>query len=65
MLIKKARIENIGAFLKDGDELSVVFPLNNNKKIINPIKEHFSPVRNIHTTKSNGNDMKISGKVQS
>jgi len=55
----------MGAFLKDGDESSVVFPLNNNKKTINPIKEHLSPVRNIRTTKTNGNDMKISGKVQS
>jgi len=55
----------MGAFLKDADESSVVFPVSNNKKNISPIKEHFSAARNIRTTKSNGNDMKISAKVQS
>lgn len=27
LLVKKAKIENIGAFLKDGDETSVVLPV--------------------------------------
>jgi len=57
LLIKKAKIENMGAFLKDGDESSVIIPIEktrSKKGSLSQVRELNSPLRNPRLAKSNG-----------
>ena len=60
MLIRKAKIENLTTFLKEGDESHVAFPVNKSppKKVssLSMSRDPLSPTRNLRHGKSNGND---------
>jgi hypothetical protein len=59
LLIRQAKIENLSAFLKDGDEGQVILPVKKSpqKKIsLSSTRDVLSPTRNSRHAQSNGID---------
>jgi hypothetical protein len=47
MLVKKAKIENLNAFLKDGDDSSVILPPKPKRMSMSPVREQSSPPKSV------------------